>query len=230
MSERPFVLVRLLAAGALCACTSFAVAVPLAPGAFVFPLPGSSAAAEPQLGGVVVEDVLRTVSGNFSQTGLPFEAQIQDRVIHSVDGTFDFYFQVTLTTKPDVYPMVVSREGFAGFATNVGWRTDQGGTQPPDDASRTADADTIVFSWGFGDVPQGSVTRFFYVDTDATAYAETGAATVNLSPSFNENGSATFVTFAPAAVAVPATGLLLAGGLGVLGWARRRNGAAGEPR
>ena len=199
-------------------------ATTLAPGGFITPLPGSSVAVEPQLAGSIVEDVVRTVEGTFTSSGDPFKVEIEDRVVHSIDGTYDFYYRITLITKPDVYPLVVSRDGFAGFATNVGWRTDGLGVVEPSDASRTADGDVVGFSWGFGEIPEGSATRFFYVDTDATAYAEIGAGRIDLSPSFSENGYATFSTFAPA-VPEPETYAMLLAGLGLLGFAScRRKG------
>lgn len=199
-------------------------AAALAPGGFITPLPGSSIALEPQLAGSVVEDEVRIVEGTFTTSGNPFKVEIQDRVVHSVDGTYDFYYRITLTTKPDIYPLVVSRDGFAGFTTNVGWRTDGLGDVEPSDAFRTADGDIVSFSWGFGDVPQGSQTRFFYVDTDAIAYAETATGRIDLSPSFSENGYATFSTFAPA-VPEPETYVMLLVGLGLLGFvAHRRKG------
>ena len=203
---------------------SSAHAIALAPGGFSTPLPGSSVALEPQLAGPIVEDVVRTVEGTFTSSGNPFKVEIEDRVVHSVDGTYDFYYRITLITKPDVYPLVVSRDGFSGFTTNVGWRTDGLGAVEPADAFRTADGDVVSFSWGFGDVPQGSQTRFFYVDTDATAYAEIATGRIDLSPSFSENGYATFSTFAPA-VPEPETYAMLLTGLGLFGFvARRRKG------
>lgn len=177
--------------------TSVASAVNMLPGAFVSPLPGTSVLLEPQLAGTVVEDVTRTLTSNFTTTNEPFEVQVQDRVVLANDGTYDFYYRLTLVEKPDVYPLTVSRDGFAGYVTNVGWRTDGAGTLNPSSGSRTADGDTTLWDFGFN-MPEGGVTHSIFVDTLATQYALNSEGVVDLSPSFNVNGHATFATFGPA--------------------------------
>src|SRR5262245_6139948 len=83
----PALLASLLLVGAA------ATAVPVAPGATVA-LPGTTVAAEPQLAGVVLEDVLTNFS--FASTGgNMIVGQIQSRVVRSdLDGTLDFYWRV----------------------------------------------------------------------------------------------------------------------------------------
>lgn len=214
---------RTLISIALAAAAVGAHAVPMAPGSFVSPLPGTTVALEPQLAGVVVQDVIRAVAGVFTGTGETFSAQVQDRVVLAVDGTYDFYYRITVLDKPPVYPMSVWRDGFAGYTTNVGWRTDGLGTLAPESASRTADGDTVQFDFGFN-VPVNADTYFLFVDTDATNYAETASATLNFSPSFNINGLASFTTFAPAApIPEPGTWALMGVGLaGLVAFGRRR--------
>lgn len=176
---------------------SIALAVDMAPGAFVSPLPGTTSAAEPQLVGTVVEDGTQTYSGTFTTTNEPWEVQVNDRVVLADDGTYDFYYRITILQKPAVYPMVVSRDGFAGFSTNVGWRADFAGTVNPTSASRTADGDTVVFDFGLN-VPTNELTKGIFVDTNATQYVLNSEGVIDFSPSFNVNGRAIFATFGPA--------------------------------
>jgi hypothetical protein len=188
---------QFVGASSMLLASSIASAVNMAPGAFVSPLPGTTSVLEPQLVGTVVEDVTRTLTGTFTTTNEPFEVQVQDRVILADDGTYDFYYRLTLVEKPDVYPLVVSRRGFTGYTTNVGWRSDGIGTLNPSSGSRTADGNTVLWDFGFN-TPEGSVTHSIFVDTQATQYALNAEGVVDLSPSFNVNGRETFVTFGPA--------------------------------
>jgi hypothetical protein len=196
-------------------------AVPIAAGGFISPLPGTTVAARPELAGTVVEDTVRNVSGTFTETGQTFSLQVQDRVVRAVDGTYDFYYQVTMLDKPPSYPLSIRRGGFVGWSTDIGWRLDGSGSLAPESGSRTADGDRLQFNFAFG-VPVGAETYFMLIDTNATAYAMTGTATVDLSPAFNVNGYASFATFAPA-VPEPSTYALFGFGLaGLIVWSRRR--------
>ncbi|MCW7538054.1 PEP-CTERM sorting domain-containing protein [Aquabacterium sp. A7-Y] len=213
----------LAALGALTlACATAAQAVPLSPGDFVSPLPGTTVAAEPQLAGTVVEDVMRSVSGTFAQSGQSFSLEIQDRVVLADDGTYDFYYRVTVLDKPTGYPVTLRRDGLAGFATNAGWRIDGLGDEGVQSATRSVDGNAVQFDFGF-ELNEGESSRFFFVDTDATAYAESGTGTVDLTPSHLETGVDSFTTFAP--VPEPSTaalGLLGLAALGLAGCRRQR--------
>ncbi len=199
--------------------SSIALAVNMAPGAFVSPLPGTTSALEPQLAGVVVEDGSQTYSGTFTTTNEPWEVQVNDRVILSTDGTYDFYYRITILQKPATYPMTANRDGFAGYNTNVGWRIDSAGTLSPNSGTRTGDGDTILWDFGFN-APINELTKSLFVDTNATQYALNSEGVIDFSPSFNVNGRAIFATFGPA-VPEPVSLSLVAVGAMAMRRARR---------
>lgn len=199
-------------------CASAAQAVPMPPGSFISPLPGTTSVLEPQLtGALIVQDVTRNFSGTFTGNNLPWEVNIRDRVILATDGTYDFYYSVESVEMPAAYPLTLRRDGFAAFSPNVGWREDSAGTAAPQSASRTLDGDTIQFNFDNGAVAEGVTTRLFFVDTDATDYALNSEAILDLSPAFNIESYTTFATFGPA---VPEPSILAA--LAGLALVRRR--------
>lgn len=208
-----------IAAATVAGLGATASAVPMVPGQFVSPLPGTTSAAEPQLAGTVVQDVTRTLTGNFSNSGLPYEVRVQDRVVRAIDGTYDFYHQFTLVEKPTSYPLTVRRDGMGGYATNVGWRTDGDGTAAPGNATRTGGAgDAVSFDFGLG-LPEGTTTRFVFVDTNAPSYALNATGRVDLSAAVGETAYADFATFGPA---VPEPTTLAGLGAILLAAGRRR--------
>ena len=95
-------------------------AVPLPSGDTV--LSGTTAAARPELAGVVEADV--GVPYSFQGAGFSVSGVIQNRVVRSVDGTLDFYWRIIpdASWTGDITAFRVG--GFDGFALDGDFRLD----------------------------------------------------------------------------------------------------------
>ena len=170
----------------------------------------------PQLAGDIVRDALIPFSfetwDHQTVSGL-----LQDRVVHSIDGTYDFYSRIILDGNSAAFSVYrVDRTGFAGYATNVGSRSDSIGEYAPSEFSRDLSGSTIDFNFNMAPLTAGQSTKFFFIDTNASSY--------NLSGRFTDNSNLNFVGIA-APVPEPETYAMLLAGLGLLGLAARRRRA-----
>lgn len=98
-------------------------------------LPGTTVAAQPQLGGTVVKDVVTPFSlhviddfcGETCTFSYDLTGMLQSRVVKAVDGTFDFYWRIT--TQPILSRVRSSEEGREveptppGFTADLSWAT-----------------------------------------------------------------------------------------------------------
>jgi hypothetical protein len=219
---------RLLASAALLAATAYAQAVTLPPGTLVS-LPGTTVAAEPQLAGLVLEDVVQPFSFNDGQGTI--SGTVQSRVVRSsVDGTLDFYWRV-INDASSVAGLGSFRIGnFAAPEYNANWRADGLGTVAPTSAYMFVAPPVGYINFNFSNptaaatLAPGSESYFILMDTTATNYAKT--AIYDLANAGQTHNSALFDTFAPApAVPEPATyGMMLAGLAAVGVAAKRRRG------
>src|SRR6056297_2563484 len=93
---------------------------------------GTTAAARPELAGVVLEDMISSYS--FTATaGQQLEGDIQNRVVRSEDGTADFYWRIMPSGgNDDIEAFRVI--GFEGFSLDADWRIDGLGSASPDTA------------------------------------------------------------------------------------------------
>jgi hypothetical protein len=144
------------------------------------------------LGGLVVQDNLihfqiLDAAGNFC-----YEGVVQDRVVLTSGGTYDFYFRIRDTTPGLPCCIVeVARTDFTNQFTNVDWRIDGLGTIGAWAACRSAAGDEIDC---FFDpcIRAGSDSRFHFVSTEATDYDPNGG-TLTI---FTDDGSSVTLTVA----------------------------------
>lgn len=185
-------------------------------------LPGTTAAARPELAGVVLEDVIQP----FSFGALGISGTVQNRVVReTVAGTLDFYWRIRVDAD-STGSVSAFRLGDFGFEnlTDADWRSDGLGSLSPfvgrlfNPANRPDGAINFLFTDPA--VGPGGVSHSFFLRTDATEYTKT--ATYDLLGGADLTLSGQYETFAPA-IPEPSTYLLMiAGLLGLWTITRRR--------
>ena len=190
-------------------------------------LGGTTSALRPELAGLVLEDVITP----FSFGALNITGTVQNRVVRETGaGTLDFYWRIKVdptSTGGAVSAFRLTDFGYDNIV-DADWRVDGLGSAAPfvgrvfNPASRPSGSinflftDPAVMPADPADPLGGS--RFFFLHTDATHYAKT--ALYDLLGGPNETLSPTFSTFAP--VPEPSSFVLMAVGLGAVGFAARR--------
>jgi len=194
---------------------------PVAPATFTdTPITGTTSAARPELAGTIVEDV--DVPYNFSGAGFAVAGVVQNRVVQSDDGTIDFYWRIIPDVESNGEITALRVIGFDGFALDADFRTDGLGDEGPTTA-RNFGGGAVNFL--FAGVAPDEESLFFFLDTQATAYAMTGAYDLLCAPS--ECVSPVFATFAPVAAVIPEPPVALLLALGLVGLALARKRASG---
>ncbi|MDA8362581.1 MAG: hypothetical protein M0Z84_01930 [Gammaproteobacteria bacterium] len=217
-----------LAALALGAASATALAT-LVPAGSSALLSGTTAAADPSLAGTVLQDVVSPFTIDLG-SGSTLNGYVQDRVVReSGSGTLDFYYRLFNGTDTDGCMLssdgsigVAQRSGYAGYSTDVNYRTDGLGSVAPSGASRTAGGDGVLFGFLSNPIAPGQTSLFFFVHTQATAYNDLGTGTLIGFNAQGGFGQTQFMTFEPAPVPIsPAVWLFASGLLGLLGVAWR---------
>lgn len=180
---------RNFAVAALVACmttlAATASAIPLFPGGMVS-LAGTTAAAQPNLAGLVLVDTLRPFTTTVN--GTVYSGTVQDRVVRETStGKLDFYYRIMLDKQwLQDGQLLVGRANFpagsptatafTGITTDVNYRLDGLGLQGPAEAARTSDGNWVIFSYDGITIGPGSSdsTRFTYISTNAKKFNASG--------------------------------------------------------
>lgn len=221
-SLRPAAAALAVALATLAHTSAQAVALtePVAPANFAdTALPGTTAAARPELAGTVLEDVITA----FSFEGIT--GTVQNRVVReTTTGTLDFYWKVNVDRmEPSVGVVAFRLIDFGhGNLLDADWRIDGLGSVAPDTARLFNEAIQPTGSINFlfdTAVNAGSQSKFFFLHTNATAYSQ--SASFDLLGGPGQALSPVYSTFAPA-VPEPGTYALVVAGLAAVGLAARR--------
>lgn len=109
-----------------------------------------------------------TVTGQVTGT-------VRSRVILAGDGTYDFYWQVTVDAASFLPVTLLNLTGLLPATYDANWRLDRRGNVPPATVSQQDNGDV---TWAFGQyVPPstliypGQSSYFVFLDSQATAYA-----------------------------------------------------------
>jgi len=160
--------------------SALAVSVLLPPGA-ILPTPSTTAATEPDLGGVVIHDKLVPFTIKAPNGPVLCAGNLQDRVVRSTTtGLFHFYYRIRDTHGPGAVSRIVTAS-FGMLALQVAYRTDGLGTVPPRIASRSiAPGALVTFELTDPSVScaQHQESRFILIKTTVKAFHAGGVTRI----------------------------------------------------
>lgn len=201
-----------------------AVAVPVVPGGGTVVLPGTTAAARPELAGVVIADVSTPWESAIDPLyGFPgAEGTLQSRVVRETgSGFLDFYWRITVDqpSYPAYVPTLLTISGIdlerflTGPSFDADFRLDGLGSTAPV-GGFSADASSFAFQFSGSTFGPGSTSYFLLLHSSAMTYDTSAIASL---------GASSVATFAPAAaIPEPETYALMLAGLAAIGFAAGR--------
>lgn len=131
-------------------------------------LPGTTAAAQPVLNGVILKDTITPFVIKNSAGAILVRGRLQDRVVRSnITGRMHFYFRVFNDGGGAITS--VQRISYTGFFTDVNWRLDGLGNVQPTSASRSCAGNMVTYNFG-GAAPfvwPGMSSRYGFAATNA---------------------------------------------------------------
>ncbi|WP_424969624.1 hypothetical protein [Dinoroseobacter sp. S76] len=166
-------------------------------------------------GSMVVDD-LYNVTGTITATA-----------IQSVNGHAVFAYDLSSVDMSGAGALngaaVFSVSGYAGFDVDVGWISPTGPEVPPVEIMRSADGDTVTFTFEDPRISQSDFLETILLKTDADTFDLLGEGEVVIAiDSFGDMPRSLSGLPQPAVIPLPMSGLLLLGALGALGVGRRR--------
>ncbi|WP_299785091.1 hypothetical protein [uncultured Marivita sp.] len=212
-------------------------AATLAPGDSIL-VTGTTAAANPELAGVVIQDTIVSTP-NVGVPDLPFlfaRFEVQNRVVRSaVDGTMVFMPRILFGANVTAGNLLVDRVemfGLGNFAIDANYLTDAPGDRGPTTASRSADGETLDFGFGFPLVINNlfsGVREESYpiaLKTDATAFENSGQISIFARAQGDDFNTYRFDVsgIAVPVVPLPSPLLMLLSGLGLMVGLRLKRG------
>ncbi|WP_422927902.1 PEP-CTERM sorting domain-containing protein [Singulisphaera sp. PoT] len=210
-------------------CSLFALmntpahATPLPPSSTVIPDAQTNPLTEPGA------TLLDSITGNYEMkagTEVLDSGVYKTWVVREASGTIDFLYQFTTDSSSQTAIEHLTMYRFAGFTTNVGYVANTGadGSTPanivPDSANRISSGSVLAFNFDAANaVPAGMTSNILIIRTNAVSYTS-GLLSIA------DGATTTVPAFAPGIVPEPsALALTAIGGLGLIGYSRRRSRA-----
>lgn len=174
------------------------------------PVGGTTFAARPELGGVVIRDALVPVNVTDTLGNVLFKGNLQDRVVkENGTGTLDFYQTLRSDTTMPMRAFLedARRINFGGVITDMDYRTDGLGN-PADHPWTAAHPSPALIDFNFGPnhavIAPGDMTLFYFCRTNATTYDVNGKTDLQfLSPATGGASHALLTTAEPIAPQTP---------------------------
>ena len=146
------------------------LAVPTGVNPFELPLPGTTAAAQPDLAGTVISDTLVPFASDSASA--PMSGTVQVRVVRNAAGKLVYYWKINNAATSKANVTLIAFLNFPKNVYDANWRTDGLGTVAPSSVyAMVSPADFMTLYYGFRfstPLKPGESSRFFFLRTQAT--------------------------------------------------------------